>query len=190
MLPCVAFSGPFGSGKTTCADAMTRALQYQQLNFATPLKQLVIEADPLVSYWTDEYEHVPIHLSDVMSGTAAITFEEAKREYPEVRRSLQRIGQGARKIDPEFWVNIFKRRMADIPTNTPVVVADMRYENEAYMLRCAGFMLIRIERPGLVDSAERQHVTETALRSYPHDHVINNMGSKAELISQVFDLLL
>jgi hypothetical protein len=59
-----------------------------------------------------------------------------------------------------------------------VVVTDVRYPNEANMLRSRGFRLIRITRPGVADD---QHDSETALDTYPADSTIENIGTVEQL---------
>ena len=183
--------GKMGSGKSTAADAL-RSLGYIPLSFAAPLKEMVIDADPLVTY--GEHFGVPIHLSDLLD--AGYTFEECKREYPEVRRSLQRIGQGIRRIDPDYWVRNLLARAVECPPSVPIVVTDVRYPNEADALRKNGFTLVRVKRQltttkGLTNDETRAmlHESETALDRYAVDVTIRNDGSLIDLHAAVLDLV-
>lgn len=191
--------GKMGSGKNTVADVLIRTHGYIPLAFATPLKEMVIEADPLIACgahnWNaDRKFAMQIHLSDLLDN--GMTFEECKREYPEVRRTLQRIGQGARKVDPDYWVRALFTRALDIPESQPVVITDVRYPNEADALRTAGYTLVRITRPvntsaGLTMAETRAmlHESETALDTYRADHTINNDGTLAELVERALALV-
>lgn len=180
----LAFSGKMGSGKSTAADSLVRSFGYRQLSFAAPLKALVIEADPLVTYTCVPGHGTKVHLSDLLA--SGKTFEECKREYPEVRRSLQRIGQGARKIDPDFWV----RQLLDKLTfGVPCVIADVRYPNEVQALEQSGFRVVRIERPGAPeDTRAAMHESETALDRFEFSHTIVNDGTAGDLLLKVWAL--
>jgi hypothetical protein len=191
----IALIGKMGSGKDTAANVLIRSHHYRPYAFATPLKAMVIEADPIVSYTPAGFGPLPVRLSDLLS--AGHTFEEIKREFPEVRRSLQRIGQSVRKIDPEYWVEYLKQAiLSDYINAVPIVVTDVRYTNEADALGKLGFTLVRIKRGGLTtngyttdETRAMLHPSETELDSYPVHHTIRNDGSVLDLASAVLDLV-
>lgn len=195
----VALTGKMGSGKSSVGHILVQN-GYVPVSFAAPLKEVVIEADPLVYCGTEfdsGYERcaVGFHLSDIMAdGTS---FEECKRMYPEVRRSLQRIGQGVRKIDPMYWVNHCRQTLDELSRHDrPVVVTDVRYPNEAEMLRGRGFLITRIKRQSAAggmtmdETRAALHDSETAMDSYPADLVINNDGDLNDLCRTVVDRIL
>jgi hypothetical protein len=164
--------GKARSGKDTAALALVAELHYTRLAFADPLKELALAIDPLIP--TAYGIHVRLSLLIRDSG-----WEYAKDHYPEVRRLLQRTGGGVREIDETFWLTATRKKLnAAEAWNLPVVVTDVRYPNEANMLRSRGFRLIRITRPGLADD---QHDSETALDTYPADLTIENTGTIADL---------
>jgi hypothetical protein len=164
--------GKARSGKDTAALALVAELHYTRLAFADPLKELALAIDPLIP--TAYGIHVRLSLLIRDSG-----WEYAKDHYPEVRRLLQRTGGGVREIDETFWLTATRKKLnAAEAWNLPVVVTDVRYPNEANMLRSRGFRLIRITRPGLADD---QHDSETALDTYPADLTIENTGAIADL---------
>jgi hypothetical protein len=113
-----------------------------------------------------------------------MSFEDAKREYPEVRRSLQRIGQGVRQIDPRYWVRIALADVEDINrAGVPAVITDVRYQNEAEALRHRGFVLVRITRPADPKGYTRAetelmlHKSETDLDGFAANATIPNTGT-------------
>lgn len=175
----IALIGKLGSGKDAAARELINTFGYTRVAFADPLKQMVREADPIVRYEPTGYGPLPIHLSNVLE---SMTFEEAKRRYPEVRRSLQRIGQGARKIDPDYWVRAACNKI-DVLTDEEyrVVVTDCRYLNEVRALKARGFKTVRIIRSQVEATSADAHESETALDTYQSDFIVYNNDSLSAL---------
>jgi hypothetical protein len=185
MRPNIGLIGKLGSGKDTAANILSSNYGYGRVSFAYPLKKMVIAADPIIKYEPSGYGPVSVRLSDILR---QMSFEDAKREYPEVRRSLQRIGQGVRQIDPRYWVRIALSDVEDINrASVPAVITDVRYQNEAEALRSRGFKLIRITRPAASQGYTREesalmlHASETDLDKYAADATIPNTGTVEEL---------
>jgi hypothetical protein len=177
----IALIGKIGSGKDTAAAGLIAGHGYSRVAFADPLKSMVVEADPIVQYEPSGCGPLPVHLSDVLR---RMSFESAKRTYPEVRRALQRIGQGVRKIDPDYWVNLALKQIEIFRVfGLPVVVTDVRYPNEVKALAEQGFLTVRVISDRQDNSGT--HESETALDEYHSDYTLLNNGSKAEL----FDVL-
>jgi dephospho-CoA kinase len=197
MRQSIGLIGKMGSGKDSVANILTGSYGFGRVAFAEPLKRLVIEADPLIGCGgaldRQNLAAEPVHLSDVLR---TMTFEDAKRAYPEVRRSLQRIGQGARQIDPDYWIRL---ALADVEyvhgAGMPVVVTDVRYVNEAEALRAKGFRLVRVTRPAssagmtTAETREALHESETALDYYPADLTLTNDGDMIDLTGKVLAML-
>ncbi|MFF7689709.1 hypothetical protein ACFZB6_26630 [Streptomyces syringium] len=148
--------------------------------FADPLRHAALDLDPMVGAEPTPLGALPIRLSDAVRRHG---WDQAK-ELPEVRRTLQRLGEVMRVHDAEVWI-----RLALDKVNTadrwaiPVVITDVRHVNEAETLRARGFLLVRVERPGagLTDQAAR-HVSETALNDFPADVTVHNTGTLADLL--------
>lgn len=66
------------------------------------------------------------------------------------------------------------------------VITDVRFPNEAKAIKDRGGILIRINRPGLVES---NHLSETSLDSATFDFVINNDKDIEHLINEVRKIL-
>jgi dephospho-CoA kinase len=174
-----------GSGKDAAGRMLTEFHGYQRVAFADPLKQMVIEADPIVKYEPTGFGPVPVHLSDVLR---RMDFDTAKRTYREVRRSLQQIGQGARKIDPDFWVRLALKRIDELSDGClPIVVTDCRYPNEIDALRMRGFLSVRIVSDR--QDSSNTHESETALDRYMTEYEIMNCGTLDELHGALRDLI-
>lgn len=161
----IGISGKKRSGKNT-AGKVLEDLGFKELTFAGPLKRHLEILDPIVDYYEGR-------LSDVL---ACGGWEYAKT-FPEVRRLLQVYGTGIGRnlIRKTLWVDLAEEEMKK---HKDVFFSDLRFENEAEMLRGNGAVLIRITRPNL---AHDNHASETALDEYSFDHYLENDGSVAEL---------
>ncbi|MCX4547273.1 hypothetical protein [Streptomyces sp. NBC_01500] len=184
----VAFIGKAQSGKDTAGMRLVQHWAFTRLAFADPLKAAALELDPIID--SEPYEcdgrlyTENTRLSDLVR---SVGWERAKEEYPEVRQTLQYMGQTVRELDPDFWVRVLmdKVRAAD-GWNMPVAVTDCRYRNEAEALRAAGFTLVRIARPRgsamtMREIRAAKHASETELDDFLADKTLINDGS-------VFDL--
>ncbi|MFD4141575.1 hypothetical protein [Streptomyces sp. NPDC058572] len=177
----VALMGRAGSGKDTVGARLVSRFVFARVAFADPLRDMALSVDPIVATEPTGYGPLPIRLSDVVRREG---WDTAKGR-PEVRRTLQRLGQSVRDQDERYWLRaaLAKVDVAD-RWNLPVVVTDCRYENEAEALTARGFLLVRLERPGEHGPAgedQRQHTSEAGLDDYPADAVLTNGGTLAEL---------
>lgn len=177
--------GKARSGKDTAADYLVRANGYTRLAFADPLKEMALSIDPLIPTANALHGRIYVRLSDLIRD---VGWEYAKDTYPEVRRLLQHMGQTVRQYDDEFWITAMRRKLSKAEANNiPVVVTDVRYPNEADMLRARGFKLVRIVRPPtgqavtMAEARAAAHSSETALDDYRADAVIYNTASIPDL---------
>ncbi|MFE5621716.1 hypothetical protein ACFQ8S_06840 [Streptomyces virginiae] len=181
----VGLIGKARSGKDTVAKRLNERWGYSRVAFADPLKEMALDLDPLIP----TSPTVWVRLSTLVRDTG---WEYAKDTYPEVRRVLQRAGQGVRRHNEDFWVDVAMDRIASTEsTGVPVVVTDVRYENEAFALLNRGFALIRVVRPGSgLTDGNGDHESETALDYVATTLTIGNNGTLQELRDTVDTLLL
>lgn len=185
--PLVGLIGKKRVGKDTFAAVLVEEFGFARVAFADPLKQMALTIDPIIS---------PLYFRglDSLRITDAVGqdgWEHTKDTYPEVRRFLQRLGDGVRQFDPEFWVRAGMQHAeylrhdqpygdsGDYAPATPVVITDVRYPNEADAIREAGGTLVRIVRPGVDDGDT--HPSETALGEYAVDYTVSNLQDTARL---------
>lgn len=178
--PLVGLIGKKRVGKDTFAAVLVEEFGFARVAFADPLKEMALTIDP----WVDNDLGSPLGLSQVVAQMGG--WERTKDQIPEVRRFLQRLGDGVRQFDPEFWVRAGMREVYNtrgsrdmkmwqhVDNPRPVVITDVRYPNEADAIREAGGTLVRIVRPGVDDGDA--HASETALDGYDADILINNDG--------------
>lgn len=170
--PNIALIGRARTGKDTIAARLVQRCGYARVAFADPVRDMALAIDPLITWAANDTEE-DIRLSEIVQN---IGWESAKDDFPEVRRLLQRIGEGVREHDQDYWLNIARGKIATQYLRcAPVVVTDCRYLNEALALRKFGFTLIRVVRPGT--ETANAHVSETDLDGLVTDATIGNNGS-------------
>jgi hypothetical protein len=83
---------------------------------------------------------------------------------------LQLVGNGMREyIDEDLWVKIAEIRIQEMLSTDPkasITIPDLRYPNEAAMLKKHGFILIRVNRKNRVIDRDPKHPSETALDNF------------------------
>jgi hypothetical protein len=188
--PIIGLVGKKRSGKDTFASVLVEDFGYRRIAFADPLKAMAERVDPIVGparfAGTSSTYH---YLSEVL---ARLGWEAAKDLVPGVRRTLQNLGQAVRADDPTYWVDKARTEILrsvttgiDNYNGTPVVVTDVRMENEAQMIRDLGGLVFRITRPEVGSTAEEdRHISETELDGITADETISNSGTLRELRSQ------
>ncbi|MEW2302583.1 hypothetical protein AB0958_21865 [Streptomyces sp. NPDC006655] len=146
---------------------------YTRLAFADPLKEMALSVDPLIPTEWNGGGYAHVRLSSLVQ---SLGWDYAKAKYPEVRRVLQHIGQTVRTLDPGFWIRALLER--SVKADGPIVVTDMRYENEYLTLERAGLIPVRVSRPGAgLSGAAGTHDSETALDDFTFTEGILNDGS-------------
>jgi hypothetical protein len=178
------------SGKDTVALRLCAEHAYTRIAFADPLKTMALALDPIME--SDRFGGT-YRLSDILAEeTEGDPWEYAKDNYPEVRRTLQRLGQSQRALDPDYWIRLLLPKVDNADKwSLPVVVTDVRYRNEAEALKARGFRMIRVVRPDSVttDTPADRHESEVGLDRWTPDAMILNAFSVAELHRRVDELV-
>jgi hypothetical protein len=139
--------------------------------------------DTACSYIMGMFPNIGVQLSFAAALYDILHYAQETCGFPKAkdRKFLQWIGtEWARAISPNVWTDIVKRKIEAIPIDTTIIVTDVRFPNEADMLRAMGFTLVKIHR----DMDKRQdvpantgHASEVAMANYQWDMVIENNGS-------------
>lgn len=116
----IAISGKMYSGKSTAARYIEEQYGARVISFARELKERLAS--------------IGVHRETLYS---------TKPE--KVRKLMQLYGQVMRDQDPNIWVKLALLDIIENPAEI-VVIDDLRFTNEARMLREAGFKLIRVVR--------------------------------------------
>ncbi|MFE2410856.1 hypothetical protein ACFXDE_21180 [Kitasatospora sp. NPDC059408] len=149
----IALIGRARSGKDTAAGVL-REYGFTRRALADPLKQMAYDIDPMVgTELLGVNAPAPVHLAEAVDRYG---WETVKDRFPAARRFLQRLGtEGVRRhVDPDFWIDQCRRAAA--ASGRPVVVTDVRFDNEVAALRKAGFAVWFIDRGG----ADGDHPSE------------------------------
>lgn len=174
LRPVIGVCGRARTGKDTAAEAILRmgggAYRY---SFADPLRAMVragwgVDAgDP---YW-QRHKEEPVS-------------EFCGRS---LRHVLQTLGTewGREHIHPDAWVRLAADELA---TRGPgMVIADVRFGNEATWIRGVGGLLIHLTRPDA--AAVRSHASERGVAREPDEPLIVNDGCIEELYEAVHDII-
>lgn len=150
----IGLCGRKGSGKTTIAKSLKN---WARASFAQPLRSMVAAMGVDDKYLYDpNFKEVPI---------PRIGFTG--------RFLLQTLGTewGRQTVDENFWVRIMEMKLDKL--DGPVVIDDVRFDNEARMIRERGGKIYQVVTPG-VPAAEDGHASERGVSPELVDHVVEN----------------
>jgi hypothetical protein len=165
----IGLSGYARSGKNTVASHLEGNHNFQAIAFADPIRELLMKLDPIVGG--------NVRVSDLVHEYG---WETAKSR-PEVRRLLQTLGVGAREvIDENIWIN---KALSIMNGEGNYVITDVRFKNEAHVLKIAGAQIWRVERQGV--EAVNDHISEHDLDDWEFDSYIPNNSTLEDLMFAV-----
>jgi hypothetical protein len=164
--------GKARTGKSTAADHLRTKYGFYEMAFAAPIRV----ATSIMFGW-------PVEITFTQEGKAM------RSPYWDitVRKALQDVGQGMRDIfGDDFWIRRWQMDYVQVMDQYNIVVSDVRYENEADVIRKLGghiFHIIRDEG-GLVGE-EASHSSEHGLIPDDGDIVIHNDKTLPEFIQRI-----
>jgi hypothetical protein len=163
----IGLTGYAQSGKDTVASILVKKYGYRRIAFADKIRDFLYGINPMVACSPTGY------LQDLVN---LVGWNEAKKE-PQVRRLLQDLGISARELlDENIWIT---SALGKINSGERVVVTDVRFENEAMMIKLMGGQLWRVKRVGV--GPVNDHVSESELDGYKVDQIFVNNGSIEDL---------
>jgi hypothetical protein len=172
--PLIGLTGYARSGKDEAARALVDR-GWRRVAFADAVRECLLAIDPIVETHADVF----VRLSSIV----ATEGWEAAKAWPEVRGLLQRVGTEAGRlvIDEDVWVSLVYRKIYAAQADAEVigvVVTDVRFANEARMIRDLGGEIYRVERPGV--GPVNAHASDTAIGQIEVDGVLTNDGDAAQ----------
>ena len=186
----VGLSGYAGAGKDTVGEILVRDHGFKRIAIADALRTAALKIDPIVGR-DDRWRVKGSWVIDLESQSGDVRLSElverygwdtAKREYPEVRRLLQQLGDAAKGLGWNSADAIPNRGRGHYRT-TNVVVTDVRFLEEFNRIWDQGGVIWRVRRPGV--SRASDHPSETAAERLPYNRLITNKGSIAHLTNYV-----
>jgi hypothetical protein len=153
----IAFSGKRGTGKTTGAKYLVNGYGYELVSFASAIKDIAENLFPGVGNAPKEKPFKP--------------FEWSPRDF-----SIA-LGELGRYFDPNIWVS---RVLNSLKKNGKYVVDDLRFPNEAVMIKNLGGKIVRLNRYESQNSYGKNLdiQSETALDDYKgFDFIVPEVGN-------------
>jgi hypothetical protein len=189
--PVIGITGRAGAGKTTVANWFLRnhknVIKY---SFASPLKAMFYELVryALPSKW-------PTKPGDYINSPDLKEQPMPFLDNHTPRRLMQTLGTewGRNTVAEDFWLKLAQNKLErqfghtfhSLKNRTVAAVFDdVRFANEAAMLRDYKGCIVRIERPG--DNPASHHTSEDM--DFDADVVIVNDGTEDDLIAKVASL--
>jgi hypothetical protein len=125
----IGLTGPIGSGKTAAALALC-TVGFTRIRFAQPLKDML----------------KALGLSDVELDGSLKEQPCDKLDGRTPRHAMQTLGTewGRDCMGPGLWVNLWKRKA--LSADAPIVVDDVRFENEMNIIQRLGGKVIFVQR--------------------------------------------
>lgn len=169
----IAMHGDPGSGKDTVGEYLVKQYGFTRLAFADKLKVMCEALDPIVDVKVScqdrvvEGESPSTHYTETLfmrlvEVVSRLGWDEAKKAYPEVRRTQQRLATEVIRdhVDPDFWVKVVENQFL---VGGNYVITDLRFPNEYEMVKRHGGVIWWITRPdnpygGLGENAK--HISE------------------------------
>lgn len=171
----IGLTGKARSGKDTVAGMLQSAFGFKTIAFAKPLKEGLKTMLGLTE------EHVNGSLKEVVI--------EDFGKSP--RQMLQTLGTewGRETVHDMIWLTVARRQVnVWLEQGYNVVITDVRFENEAEMIRKMGGEIWHIHRPDATQVAA--HSSESGIVFTLADYLIYNNSTLDDLFDTVFDALL
>ena len=165
------------SGKTT----VSRALElrgYTAVPFAEPIKLMLQPLLKELQYPSKEIARLLYHDKEEVLPALGVSS----------RHLMQTLGTewGRQSVASDMWLRVWKARIA---WHDRVVVDDLRFENEAELVRSMGGEVWKVVRTGVSNTST--HASEGSLDAWPHfSRVIANNGTLDDLHNTIAALSL
>jgi hypothetical protein len=176
----IGISGIARSGKDTLAKMLiTEAGEAIHMSFAEPIRSFVagLLGVPVADLLDGGFKEAP--LADLNGKSPRYLMQTLGTEW------------GREMVDPDLWVKVAKWRLDRLSNSlTPpklVVFSDVRFSNEAEMIRRAGGSIVHLRRQSAGLSSI--HASELGIPPHPIDRIITNDGALSELLDKAREFL-
>lgn len=201
-LQVIGLTGPAGAGKDTVAELLQTHRGYSAIAFADALRAEICAAymlDPvyLTARSTKEMPIRALALDRCLDAAFVQRMGEVHESLrqplvlaaPQSPRTIMRWWgtEYRRATQAHYWVQQVDRRMVALHaerTGHRFVLSDVRFRNEAALVRKYGGQIWRIRRPGH-EARAGEHVSEVTGSEFAPDVVIDNVHDIGHLQQQV-----
>ncbi len=169
----IGFTGPKQSGKSTAADYLV-GKDFKKLSFAKPIKDVVW-------YLLQGFNLKQDYIEQLMTTHKEVIIPELGVS---VRTLMQTLGTdwGRDTIHTDIWTMWMSKRLVT-ETADYLVFEDVRFENEADLIRSVGGLIIHIKRGSLISLDD--HASEAGINPHADDEFILNDSTEAHFLAQV-----
>lgn len=191
----IGINGYAGVGKDTVGELIQKLQprnQWEIKKFAGKLKQIASILTGIPSVMFEDQQFKKKYLPDMWSNHGLPMT---------VRDFLQKLGTDALRegLHSNTWVNALMADYVALPqvglnitedndyAHPNWIITDCRFPNEAYAIKNAGGVIVRVNRDGY--RAINAHPSEVALDKWSYDYVVDNDGSIEDLKKNVKELL-
>ena len=182
----VGFTGELGAGKDEAGRAVSMHLGHARFAFGDALKRMLQQGLGLTHEQVHGSQQQKAEPIDWLDGLVT------------PRRMMQTLGTewGRDLIHPDLWVLALRRELEThlINRRLNAVVTDVRFENEASMIRELGGVIIHVRRPKPKKPwwqrlFSREHRSERPPKVRPGDFVVQNIGTVEDLHRAVLEVV-
>lgn len=192
----LAFTAKAGAGKSQLSDFICQNYIAHPIAFSDPLRTMVAPLAFMLAHGDpDHANHILYDGKDTKLPIVKTSARQLYREFGDVMRHHSPdvfVSLTALKI--EMVKNYYKKKISDPGFDVPIIIDDLRYDNEAKWVKDNAGTIIKINRPEGQLRNVPQHNSENGIDGEFIDYEIDNDGalielkSTAEAIAQMYDL--
>ncbi|MGZ8164099.1 MAG: deoxynucleotide monophosphate kinase family protein [Methylobacter sp.] len=170
----IGFTGRKQSGKTTAAQYLVDK-GFLKCSFAEPIKDMTW-------FFLQGFGLSATYVNQLLTTHKEVVIPELGVS---ARHVMQTLGTdwGRKLIHNDIWVMSMSKRLAEEPGDL-IVFDDVRFENEAAMIRGMGGLIIHIDRG---DQVADSHASEQGIEFKKRDVLINNDYALEDFLANVDD---
>jgi hypothetical protein len=178
MIPIIGLAGPIGSGKDTLALMLTKA-GFRRLKFADPLYAMANALDPVIEPNMSHKAKDGYLLNNASLGTRRNFLEKGGTEF---LRGM---------INDDFFRFYMLESIEQSIITAPslaIVISDVRFENEATMLRNRGGHIVHLKPDW--DCPRTGHVSDAGISFKEGDSILGlTYGKPDKAYKQLLDII-
>ena len=165
----IGITGKKGSGKSTAAKLLSEQFGYVTRSFADPIREICKILGISDYYLTEDKNAVIPHLGK----SARFIMQTFGTEY--ARDTIKKT----------IWLDMMAKRLKE-SDDPRVCIDDVRFDNEADLIKSMGGTVVRIERGGTLSD---DHVSELGIKDDLVDLTIKNDGAVTLLSEQLENII-